>query len=237
MRSMASQESWIKYLQGLLAVVSLASIIAARILNLGDSMTLTYIASGSFVLIALVGGGLITWFGRIMVAGLIFCFLGDILGPGDFLLGLYAFLVGHLFFMAAFWLRGMETRYAWGGLVIFLLVTFIVMAFFFPHIVEHERIPAVAYAVIIALMMVFAAGTWGFKRSHGGNLILAGALLFYVSDLVLAAWHFVGGDFPFDHVCYPLYYLACILLAFSAGAGGSTGKNLDKPQTGSFNTG
>ena len=205
------------YLQAALAVVSMASILSTKVLNLGDNMTLTFIASACFVLIAFVGGALRTWFGRIILAGLVCCFIADLTGPGDFLLGLYFFLVAHLFFMGAFGLRGLNARYAWISLAISLLVTIAIMAYFFPHIEPGERIAIIAYAAVIGLMLAFAGGTFGYDSERMGPVILAGAILFYISDIVVAAWHIVGGDFPYAYVCYPLYYLACILLAFTAG--------------------
>ncbi len=84
---------------------------------------------------------------------------------------------------------------------------------FFPYIEEFERVPVVMYSAIIATMMFFAVGTWGYERGRGGSLLLTGAILFYISDTILAAWHVWGSEFACGHFCYLLYYPGVALLA------------------------
>jgi len=203
--------------QLLLALVSMASVYATRVLDFGDKFTMIFIASASYLLIALLAGGLKSWYGRFVLAGLFFCFLGDILGLTDFLLGLYAFLAAHLFLIAAFTLRGINNRYFLVSVFVFGFITIFALAGFFDHIQEQERLAVIAYAMVITLMMFFASGTFGYRKSPGAFLLLTGATLFYFSDLLLAGWHFMGDQFAYGHLCYFFYYPGVILLAFSAG--------------------
>lgn len=216
MNSLFSKLNFAKFL---LVLISLASIYSTRVLDFGDQFTMIFIASASFLLIAFLAGGHKTWFGRFLITGLFCCFLGDVLGPGDFLLGLYAFFAAHLFLITAFALRGINNRYFLSALFVFGFITTFAIVGFYSHIPENERFPVIAYAMIITLMMLFAAGTFGHRKTAGAVILITGATLFYLSDLLLAGWHFMGDQFPYGHLCYFLYYPGVILLAFSAGDG------------------
>ena len=214
--SQFTEKGWRVYAQAALAFIALFVIMTAPVLSIAGGFTRKFMASACFVLIALLSGGLKTGFGRLMITALVFCFAADLAIEYDFLWGLYTFLAAHLLFVAAFWARGIDRRYALICLAIMAALTAIVVAAFFPHISAQERIPVVAYGVVIALMMVFAGGTFGHEPARKGRVLLAGAGLFYVSDVFLGADRFVGGDFPYGYLCLTLYYSGCILLAFSA---------------------
>lgn len=72
--------------------------------------------------------------------------------------------------------------------------------------------PVLVYIVAISLMAMFAAGV---REGHGGLLILLGAVAFYVSDIFVARWKFVDTSSVNAYFCHPLYYAACLMLAFS----------------------
>jgi len=206
----------------LVALIALAGpgILVDRWLSLGlPRMAFIATASAAFVLISLLSGGLRSASGTLMVLGLVACFLGDVLGPRSFLAGVACFLIGHLLFIAAFALRRSSVRKGAMVFALFALISVVVLWGLIGRAEGAEKPMAIAYALVISVMVGFAAGT---GHLPGGRLITAGAVVFYISDIAVAWWKFVGGDFPYDWVCYPLYYGACTMLAFGAGLVGAS---------------
>jgi len=204
----------------LVAVIALAgpAIVAGKHLGLEvPRMASIAAASASFVLIALLGGGLRSATGVLMVLGLIGCFMGDVLGPRSFIAGVAAFLVAHLFFIAAYVLRRGDPRLGLKVFLLFALLSVAVMSGLYDRGEGAERAIVVAYAFVISVMVGAAASA---IRLPGGRLVFAAAVVFYVSDIAVGYWKFVGGEFPYALVCYPLYYTACTMLAFGVGTVG-----------------
>lgn len=158
-----------------------------------------------------------------LLAGLILCVAGDVLlalpGQRAFRLGLVAFLLGHFGYVLAF-VRISEPRGLafWIGVLVVLIVSAFVFRWLEPFLGRMKG-AVLAYVAVISLMVIAAlavAGNPGL-RPAGRALILAGALLFYVSDLFVARNRFVGPSFT-NRLCgLPLYYTGQFLLAFSVG--------------------
>ena len=73
--------------------------------------------------------------------------------------------------------------------------------------------PVRAYIAVISLMVIFAIGT----RGRGGTLlIITGAILFFLSDLSVAALRLVQTECPTYIVGLPLYYAGQVCLALSS---------------------
>ncbi len=177
------------------------------------AMTFTTVASVSFVLAAVTSGGLGHRYGRLMTAGLMLCAVADIIGPGSFMLGLYLFFLAHIGVMGAFISRGIDLRYFLASSLIMALVSLgVYFLWLGPNVPAEERIQVAAYTLVITVMLMFAGGS----RSGAGKYVsLSGAILFYISDVFLANWRYVDTGRWNAFVCYPLYYLACVLLALS----------------------
>ena len=177
------------------------------------AMTFTLVASVSFVLAAVASGGLGHRYGRLMTVGLMLCAAADIVGPGNFMLGLYLFFLAHIGVMGAFISRRITVRYF---LVSSLIMVFVSLGVYFlwlgPNIPAEERFQVAVYTMIITVMLIFAGGT---RSGEGKYVGLGGAALFYISDVFLANWRYVDTGRWNAFVCYPLYYLACVLLALS----------------------
>jgi uncharacterized membrane protein YhhN len=116
--------------------------------------------------------------------------------PRDFFLaGLAAALVEHLAYIGGF-----GTRWLSLGLAILAIVVVLVsVAIVFPPIEralehQHPRLvkPVIAYLCVFAFMVTSAGGT-------GSLLALAGALLFFYSDAILA-WNRFVRPLPFGRV-------------------------------------
>lgn len=146
-----------------------ALIVAALVLGATDS------SAGAWLLIALVLG----------LAGDVF-----LLGDSDtrFRLGLAAFLVGHLAYVASFISLGLDPQ-GWNYLAFLvlgacLLATRQVAASTYLRGGLGLAAPVAVYTVVIGAMVIYAFTT-------GVPLIAAGATVFAVSDTVLARDRFV----------------------------------------------
>ena len=87
-----------------------------------------------------------------------------------------------------------------------------VFAWLQPHIPADLDIPVRAYIAVISVMVIFAFGTRG---AGGPVLILIGALLFFLSDLSVAALRLAQTDFPTYVWGLPFYYGGQLCLALS----------------------
>lgn len=150
------------------------------------------------------------WF----VAGLVLCMVGDALLIGRssraFLLGLGAFLIGHLLYAVAF-VSGptMTSAWTWVAPTVLLPLAAVGLRWVVPGARRHGgaalAAPVVAYLVVIG-GMVLAAG------STGQPLLVLGAVSFAVSDLVLGLNRFVRPLRWGPAVVMATYYLAQFLL-------------------------
>lgn len=175
------------------------------------------IAATGFVAAAWAGGAMDSAYGRWILTGLAFSWVGDIAllargTPGLFRLGLGSFLVGHLAYSVAFVVRGISLPV--GALMAALLVGPVVLTLRWlgPHVSDSMRTPVRAYVAVITAMVAFAAATVAF----GGNAwILVGALLFYVSDLAVARERFVTPSVWNGVWGSPAYFLGQVVLALT----------------------
>ncbi|HOD50140.1 MAG TPA: lysoplasmalogenase [Candidatus Hydrogenedentes bacterium] len=170
------------------------------------------IASACFLLVAVLGGALRSVYGRFIFTGLLCCALGDYVGFRNFVWGAIAFLVAHVFFVAAFWTLGVDWKRALRFLPFLLLVDAGILASLYPGIYGTDRPVAFAYIVFISAMVVFAFGVSAPQRR---TLILAAATLFYFSDIFVARWRFTDTGSINGYFCYPIYYAACVLFAWT----------------------
>lgn len=181
----------------------------------GFSLDWLAVASGLFVALGLTGAGDTRWFRIPFRIGLVACAAGDVLGPRNFHLGVGCFLAGHLAFVIGCLGHGVESRRLrnWGPVV--LTASFGLVGFWlWPHLPERDRPLIVAYTAVISVMAWLAAGL---RPSPLRPWIWTGAWIFYLSDIFVARWRFVDPSAANGLVCYPLYYLACTLLARAVG--------------------
>jgi uncharacterized membrane protein YhhN len=178
--------------------------------------------SAIFVLTALTTPHLNLTYSWLIIIALAFCLAGDICLAFDsrkaFLAGLVVFLMGHLVYVAAFFIIAKVNAWTIGSLVAAGAVSGAVYTWLKPHLGAMQR-PVVVYMVIITAMVAGAASVAG--DSHfsaiGRWLVAGGAILFYLSDMFVARHQFVQKAFFNRAVGLPLYYLGQFLLAFSVG--------------------
>ncbi|MGD1146899.1 MAG: lysoplasmalogenase [Thermoanaerobaculaceae bacterium] len=199
----------------LIAVVAaaVAALVAAELSGrrLGAVVAKT-VASAGFVLLALLGSGLATPYGRWVLLALAACMAGDVLlaVPRAFAAGLASFLVAHVGYIVAF--STVLPPRAWPRLVAAVVVVPGVAAavWLWPHL-GRLRVAVLAYIAVITLM------TWGAIAVAGraGWMTCAAGILFYVSDLTVARDRFVVRRFASRAWGLPAYYLAQVLFALT----------------------
>ena len=176
------------------------------------------IASTLFVAIALRSGALQSTYGRIILVALIFSWSGDVFLLGTtqeyFLAGLASFLLGHVAYVVAFSVRGLNARWSASAFLPVAVISILVSLWLAPHLPDSMVIPVRAYTFVISLMVVTAFGA---KGAGGPLLIPLGATLFYFSDLSVAAGQFLEPGFPNYVWGLPFYYTGQLLLALSTG--------------------
>lgn len=176
------------------------------------------LASTGFLGVALAAGALDSRYGMLVLGALVLCWLGDVLllwhAEAPFRAGLVSFLLGHVAFVAAFALRGVDSLWLVGAALLVAPVGWAALAWLRPHLPDSMRAPVLAYVVVISTMVAFAFGVF----PTAGFVLLAGALFFYVSDLAVARDRFVAPGFGNRLWGLPLYYGGTLLLAATAGA-------------------
>ncbi len=173
------------------------------------------LASLGFVAAAISGGALEHPYGRAITAGLVLAFAGDVLliprrRPAVFRAGVLSFLAGHLAYCAAFAIVGLDARWLIAAVVVLAAAAVPIVRWLAPHLPRDMRAAALAYVVVISLMVATAAAAVG---AGGEGIILIGAIAFYLSDLSVARDRFVTPAFYNRLWGLPLYYAAQFVLA------------------------
>jgi len=172
-------------------------------------------ASAVFVAVAL-SLGVHGAFGRLVLAGLVLSVVGDALllsaRRPAFLGGLVAFLLAHVAYAVAFARVGRPSP---GPGVAVLLVTGAALAWLWPRLGDL-RVPVVVYCAVISAMLWLGLGVDRLE-------VRLGALLFYLSDLLVARDRFVRPGLANRVVGLPLYYAGQLLLALAIGPGATAG--------------
>lgn len=152
------------------------------------------------VIFSSLGGWAYTgyWFG----AGLVFSLVGDVfllLRTRFFIAGLVSFLIAHMFYIIGFSYGSIQLN-EWGFIPLLLVIGLVIITY--PRIIgsirrrlEHKKLwlPVVLYMLTITIMFFSAMLTW-FREpwsSQAAIFVSGGAMLFTVSDTVLATGRFL----------------------------------------------
>lgn len=168
------------------------------------------LASTGFVVAAWPRRGDRQPFGTLMFLGLCACWLGDVIGPGNFMAGVYAFLAAHLFLAVGQGSLGIAWARVLCAVPVILVVNGVYLAWVARRIAEAEFAGILGYALVISVMLLSAAGA-----SRKRPALLLAAVTFFISDLFVGLWHFADLSIA-GWICYPLYYAACLLFAWCA---------------------
>jgi uncharacterized membrane protein YhhN len=175
------------------------------------------IAAAGFIACALGFGALESDYGILILVGLCLSWLGDVLlisgGRGrSFLLGIVSFFLAHCAYIAAF--IGLAPNWKTSGIAGAIVAVFLLLflRWVWPFLAGAFRWAVLAYVIVIGIMVAVAAGA---SASTGNPALLAGALLFAISDVFVARERFVEAGYENRKWGLPLYFLAQLVLAAS----------------------
>jgi uncharacterized membrane protein YhhN len=174
------------------------------------------IASSGFLATAISAGALQHRFGRVLFAGLVLSFFGDLFLVGTtrtaFLFGLSSFLLAHLAYIVAFTIFGLNRKWLAIAALPVLIVAVWVVKWLTPELPGELVLPVYAYISVISVMVITAFGS---KGAGASTLLVVGAMMFFVSDLSVASQRILQSDFPTIIWGLPLYYAGQVCLALS----------------------
>ncbi len=177
------------------------------------------------IAIAMLSFGLPTheWtFSVLIIFGLLFCFGGDVAlmfqkSAKAFRVGLVFFLIGHIVYSTVFVMFGVFSM--WDILAVGLLLA---AGIGFYRLIRPNlgamKVPVILYMLIISIMVDLAVGMLANPAvgKTQGLLVFFGAVLFYLSDVILAANRF-WKPWRYHRISLALYYAGQLLIALSAG--------------------
>ena len=175
-------------------------------------------ASTAFVILALECGAAASIYGQLILTALILCWLGDVFLLSRrkiyFLLGTVSFLIAHIAFGAAFASLSLNWPAFWIGMTILAASGIGMLSWLWVRLSGIFKIAVPAYIAAILTMTSLAIAH---SAASGSLFTAAGALAFTASDISVARDRFFGRETANYAWGLPLYYLAVVLLATSAG--------------------
>jgi len=157
-----------------------------------------------------------------LLVGLFFCLIGDVClalpQKKAFMVGLVAFLVGHVLYIFSF--SSLTHIYDW--ISVWFFIIFCMSALIFLWLRPHLKSMLIPVSLYILVITVMASGAWAVFlkssfQSSGRVFILLGSLCFYFSDVFVARNKFIKEEYRNRLLGLPLYYTGQFLLAFSVG--------------------
>jgi len=169
----------------------------------------------AFIWAGIAAGALDSTYGQWVLAGLVLCLLGDLLlipldRPAVFRAGVFAFLLGHVAYSAAFVTQPLDGFGLAGGAILLAVVVFGVLRWLGSSLPADMVWPVRTYLVVIGVMSTLACGV---TAAGGPWAVAAGALAFTASDVSVARDRFVRHEFLNRAWGLPLYYGAQLLIA------------------------
>jgi len=157
-----------------------------------------------------------TIYKTLILIGLVFSLMGDVflMLPKDrFIAGLVSFLVAHLLFIGAM-VSGLGPFYAWIPFIPIAVYMIILLWILLPK-TGKMTVPVLVYALVIMLFLWQAAGRAWYLAGDSSSNAFFGAVLFVISDSILAYNKFVKSFKLAELIIMLSYWSALVLLAFS----------------------
>ncbi|MBQ4649499.1 MAG: lysoplasmalogenase [Firmicutes bacterium] len=199
-----------------------AAILVSVVYNVYRGVVFKGCTSGCFVLLGLINlffccrlGVRDKRYPVLMVIGLMFSLVGDVVLYFDFAMGAAFFAIAHVFYVIALAsLRRFEKNdFLWiGGLAVFCIAVIMLLPIlvFEPSFME---IVCLVYAVVLSCMLGKAIGNFRAEKNRLTITIVIGSIMFFISDLMLLLWTF-GGEIPvLDQICVLTYFPGQCVLA------------------------
>ena len=153
------------------------------------------------------------------VLALIFSILGDVLLlfvcrlEHFFIAGLLSFLIAHIMYILVFFKKRNQKSKPYGFIILLVLYALGLFSLLQSRLGDLLA-PVFIYMCVILLMSIFAFLRRGMVHSSSFNLVFAGAVLFMVSDSLLAINKFYTSLYFADFGIMFTYALAQLLLVF-----------------------
>ncbi len=179
------------------------------------SLTFKALATGMALVLTVIGylraPGM---FELLMVIAMSICLIADVLIGVSFVVGVFAFLLGHLFYIPAF-LQTYEFKW-YISLPIFLCGLLLVWLLFHNYFAKAGKtlVPLLVYSIILNAMLALGVPAL-LSLDSRGVLLAVGAVFFVVSDLMLAHNAFIKKSRVSDIVSLTFYYSAQFLFGLS----------------------
>lgn len=148
-----------------------------------------------------------------VLLGVFFSLLGDVflMFSGGFILGLAVFLTAHIFYISAFYLDNdgfiTQKKDRWAAVAGILAYGVVFLSIVLPKVDSALVLPVAAYGVTIMTMILMALNRWKSVNQKTFQWVLLGAILFVISDSILAINKFVQ-PFPMSGIAIMLTYTA-----------------------------
>ena len=169
-----------------------------------------------------------TLFSKLILFALVFSVGGDTLlmfvqgnssGQLFFLLGLSSFLIAHIFYLTAFVKYpsdqlGLVNRKKW-WITLFAVYIAVFNGYLLPDVPKAMQIPVLVYSLAIMTMLLSCLNLKGKIPERTFYILFSGAMLFMISDTIIALNKFKGEEFsiPFARIwIMSLYLLGQFLL-------------------------
>jgi uncharacterized membrane protein YhhN len=174
-------------------------------------------ASTMMILIVVADEPTLSAYVLLMTMGLSASWIGDLAltftGRTAFLSGLIAFAGVHGLYTAGFFARSpMDLLSIAIAGVVMAITGAAILSWLSPHVSESMTTPVTVYVAIISVMVVASFGTSG---SLPDPRIPTAAVLFAISDVLVARQQFVVKDRWNRIIGLPTYYAAQVLFAFT----------------------
>jgi uncharacterized membrane protein YhhN len=154
---------------------------------------------------------------KVYIMALLFSFFGDVFllfsGELNFILGLVSFLIAHLLFIKIVIKRIRKTaiRNVIGSSFLFFII-FCMLIYVLRNSLGELLIPVIIYGLTISIFGTVALIDYLNKKSQESIWMFAGALVFVISDSVLAINKFYEPKLVFEVIVMSTYILAEFLI-------------------------
>jgi uncharacterized membrane protein YhhN len=148
-----------------------------------------------------------------VLGGIFFSLLGDVflMFSGGFIFGLGAFLIAHLCYISAFILDNQGLVFSkcdrFMAAIGVLAYGIVFLSTVLPKVASTLQIPILVYGLTIMTMLLTALNRWKNVETSSFQWVLIGAILFVLSDSLIAISRFVQ-PFPLSGIAIMLTYAA-----------------------------
>lgn len=204
----------------LLATVAIGGGLASALLtqrSAWGSRLVKMLASSAMVAIVATGDPVLDGYTIFITAGLVASWFGDLAlsfkNQQAFLGGLISFALAHALYTAGFFARSQMdlVSIAVSG-VVMAITAAAILRWLSPHVPQRLQTPVALYVGIISVMVVASFGTSG---AVADPRIPTAAVLFAISDVLVARQQFVIPDLANRVFGLPIYFAAQVLFAIT----------------------